>query len=72
MVVGDGCGASAVRGGRYLQALREGVCADSGKRQEALAVDSDDMGAVTSQILALREHLAEQKVTCVVMETTSD
>jgi transposase len=27
-------------------------------------------GAMTNQILALREHLAEQKVTCVVMEAT--
>jgi transposase len=27
-------------------------------------------GAMTGQILALREHLAEQKVTCVVMEAT--
>ncbi|TQC38900.1 IS110 family transposase [Rhodococcus sp. WS4] len=29
-------------------------------------------GAMTNQILALREHLLEQKVTCVVMEATSD
>ena len=29
-------------------------------------------GAMTSQILALREHLIEQKVTLVVMEATSD
>jgi transposase len=29
-------------------------------------------GAMTNQILALREHLLEQKVTCVVMEATGD
>ncbi|APT09599.1 hypothetical protein AOT93_00370 [Mycobacteroides sp. H110] len=29
-------------------------------------------GAMTSQILALREHLIAQKVTCVVIESTSD
>lgn len=29
-------------------------------------------GAMTNQILALRDHLLEQKVSCVVMEATSD
>ena len=29
-------------------------------------------GAMTGQILALREHLLEQNVTCVVMEATGD
>ena len=29
-------------------------------------------GATTSQVLALREHLIAQKVTCVVIESTSD
>jgi len=29
-------------------------------------------GSMTNQILALREHLVEQRVTCVVMEATSD
>ena len=29
-------------------------------------------GATTSQILALREHLLAEKVTCVVIESTSD
>ena len=29
-------------------------------------------GATTSQILALREHLVAEKVTCVVIESTSD
>jgi hypothetical protein len=29
-------------------------------------------GATTSQILALREHLIAEKVTCVVIESTSD
>lgn len=42
----------------------------SGKRRTASAVTT--WGAVTNQILALQEHLVEQKVTCVVMEATSD
>lgn len=42
----------------------------SGKRRTASTVTT--WGAVTSQILALREHLIAQKVTCVVMEATSD
>jgi len=29
-------------------------------------------GSMTNQILALREHLLGEKVTCVVMEATSD
>ncbi len=29
-------------------------------------------GAMTSQILALREHLIAAKVTCVIIESTSD
>jgi transposase len=42
----------------------------AGKKRTASTVTT--WGAVTNQILALREHLAEQKVTCVVMEATSD
>ena len=41
-----------------------------GKSRTASTVTT--WGAVTNQILALREHLVEQKVTCVVMEATSD
>lgn len=29
-------------------------------------------GSMTTQILALRDHLIEQKVTCVVMDSTGD
>jgi transposase len=42
----------------------------SGNRRTASTVTT--WGAMTNQILALREHLVEQKVTCVVMEATSD
>ena len=42
----------------------------SGKRRSGSTVTT--WGAVTSQILALREYLVEQNVTCVVMEATSD
>ncbi len=41
-----------------------------GKRRTRSTVTT--WGAVTNQILALREHLVEQKITCVVMEATSD
>jgi len=41
-----------------------------GTRRTASTVTT--WGAVTNQILALREHLLEQKITCVVMEATSD
>lgn len=41
-----------------------------GKRRTASTVTS--WGAMTNQILALREHLIEQNITCVVMEATSD
>lgn len=42
----------------------------SGKRRTASTVTT--WGAMTNQILALREHLVEQNVTCVVMEATGD
>jgi transposase len=41
-----------------------------GKRRTSSTVTT--WGAMTNQILELREHLLEQKVTCVVMEATSD
>jgi hypothetical protein len=68
----DGCGTPAVRGNRHIKEGRQGVRPDPGKRQEAHHLDGDDVGAMTNQILALCEHLVEQKVTCVVMEATGD
>ncbi|MGB2921246.1 MAG: IS110 family transposase [Mycobacterium sp.] len=41
-----------------------------GKRRTSSTVTT--WGAMTNQILALREHLLEQQVTCVVMEATGD
>lgn len=41
-----------------------------GRRRASSTVTT--WGATTSQILALREHLIAQKVTCVVIESTSD
>jgi transposase len=41
-----------------------------GRRRASSAVTT--WGATTSQILALREHLIAAKVTCVVIESTSD
>lgn len=42
----------------------------AGKRRTASTVTT--WGAMTNQILGLRDQLVEQKVTCVVMEATSD
>lgn len=44
--------------------------AGAGRRKTVETVST--WGSMTSQILALREHLAEQHVTCVVMEATGD
>lgn len=71
-MVGDGRGAPAVRGNRYLQDGREGVVRIQGRGSRRTASTVTTWGAMTNQILALREHLIEQKVTCVVMEATSD
>ncbi len=37
-----------------------------------VAATEDTTPSMNSQILALREHLAAEQVTCVVMEATSD
>ncbi len=44
--------------------------AGAGRRKTAETVTT--WGSVTSQVLALRDHLAAQGVTCVVMEATGD
>ena len=44
--------------------------AGAGRRKTVETVTT--WGSMTSQILALRDHLATQQVTCVVMEATSD
>jgi hypothetical protein len=44
----------------------------AGPRTQTSLVDGDDLGCDDSQILALREHLIAEKVTCVVLESTSD
>lgn len=43
-----------------------------GRGSRATTATVSTWGAMTNQILALREHLLAQKVTCVVMEATSD
>jgi hypothetical protein len=43
--------------------------AGAGRRKTAETVTT--WGAMTGQILTLRDHLAAEKVTCVVMEATS-
>ena len=48
------------------------VCVRVQGQGESDSVDSDDMGCDDKQILALREHLIAEKVTCVVMESTGD
>jgi transposase len=44
--------------------------AGAGRRKASSTVTT--WGAVTNQVLALRDHLIEAKVTLVVMEATSD
>ena len=44
--------------------------AGAGRRKTVETVTT--WGSMTSQILALREHLLEHNVTCVVMEATGD
>ncbi|WP_406069517.1 IS110 family transposase [Micromonospora sp. NBC_01638] len=44
--------------------------AGAGRRKTTETVTT--WGSMTSQILALRDHLVDQQVTCVVMEATSD
>jgi len=44
--------------------------AGAGRRKTVETVTT--WGSMTNQVLALREHLIEQRVTCVVMEATSD
>ncbi len=44
--------------------------AGTGRRKAVETVTT--WSSMTSQILALREHLASERVTCVVMEATSD
>lgn len=44
----------------------------AGKRRRKTVETVTTWGSMTSQILALREHLADSRVTCVVMEATGD
>ena len=44
--------------------------AGAGRRKTVETVTT--WGSMTNQVLALREHLIEQQVSCVVMEATSD
>ena len=44
--------------------------AGAGRRKTTETVTT--WGSMTSEVLALRDHLLEQQVTCVVMEATSD
>ena len=48
------------------------MCPDPGARPDTHGGDGDDVGRETNQILALRDHLLDEKVTCVVIEATSD
>jgi transposase len=43
-----------------------------GRGRRATSTTVSTWGSMTNQILALREHLLAEKVTCVVMEATSD
>ena len=68
----DGCDPPAVRGNRLLEEGREGLRPIQGQGQRAKSSTVTTWGATTGQILALREHLVAAKVSCVVIESTSD
>ena len=59
-------------GDGHLEEGREGLRPGRrcGRRKTVETVTT--WGSMTSQILALRDHLAAEQVTCVVMEATSD
>ncbi len=61
-----------MRGHRRLQTGCEGLHPHPGQRRSEDVVLSDDVGVATNQIRALRDHLAAQLVTVVVMEATGD
>jgi hypothetical protein len=44
----------------------------AGKGRRGTAETVTTWGATTNQVLALREHLIAERVTCAVMEATSD
>ncbi len=49
---------------------RESLCPGAGKRAGTYTNTVTTWGSTTNQVLALRAHLLEQKVTLVVMEAT--
>ena len=61
-----------MRGCRYLEEEREVCVQVHGSGRLATNATVTTSGAMTTQTLALRDHLIEQKVTCVVMESTGD
>ena len=48
------------------------MCPDPGAWPDPHGGDVTTWGAMSNQILALRDHLLDAKVTCVVIEATSD
>ncbi|MDP3890648.1 IS110 family transposase [Nocardioides sp.] len=61
-------------GKKYAKVCVRGPGADPGGRRKADRVSEvvTTWGSMTNQILALREHLVAERVTCVVMEATGD
>ena len=59
-----------MRGHRRLQDGTPRSASGSKARWAPDVLDGDDVGAMTNQVLALRDHLAAQQVTVVVMEAT--
>lgn len=73
-VVGNGSYACAVRRAGRLEEGRPGLRSSGwGGTGRGKAVETvTTWSSMTSRVLALREHLAAEQVTCVVMEATSD
>src|SRR5674476_1199801 len=68
----DGSYSSPVCRARCFKTGCEGLRPDCQRWSHQSEIDSYDLGAVTNQVLALRDHLIAEQVTLVVMEATSD
>jgi Transposase len=72
VVILDGCGAPAVRGDRLLQEGCEGLYSSSGPRTQTSVIGGDDLGCDDVSDPGVARAPDRGKVTCVVIESTSD
>jgi len=69
---GDGSRSPALCGDGHLEEGREGLFRVAGVGRRKTVETVTTWGSMTSQILALCEHLATEQVSCVVMEATGE